>query len=195
MQIERGRRLGVHFDDQVVWIYVWNWVFFVKDVEEGKCKGRNRKDKNCSEKPYTLKFSTNIYAKCTSKYEGLKWVAQKKENVRLFSIAIYIFPYSIQPANPNSFLLLPVYVRNFQSISSSRTPGLPWSKWKRNGVLSTTNQHCVHGNSGWRHLKQQCWVGCETKKSLPFTSYLLRLPSEKENGLSSGRILFFRSLA
>ena len=112
----------------------------------------------------------------------------------LFSIDNYIFPYSIQPANPNSFLFLPVYVWNFQSISSSRSPGLPWSKWQRNGILSTTNQHCVHGNSSWRHLKQECWVGSEMKKSLPFKSYLLRLPSEKENGLSSGKILFFRSL-
>ena len=122
MQMERGSRVGVYFGDKVVWIYVWNWVFFVKYVEEGKCKGGNE-DKNCSEKPYTLNFSTNIYAKCTSKYEGLKWVAQKKENVSLFSVANYIFPYSIQPANPNSFFLLPVYVWNFQSISSSRTPG------------------------------------------------------------------------
>ena len=45
----------------------------MKYVEEGKCKGGNgRKDENCSEIPYTLKFSTDIYAKCISKYEGLK---------------------------------------------------------------------------------------------------------------------------
>lgn len=39
MQMERGSRVGVYFGDKVVWIYVWNWVFFVKYVEEGNAKG------------------------------------------------------------------------------------------------------------------------------------------------------------
>lgn len=104
MQMERGSGLGVYCGDKVVWIYVWNWVFFVKYVEEGKCKGGNeRKDENCSEIPYTLKFSTDIYAKCTSKYEGLKWVPQKKEKICFQLLIIFsLTASSLQTPIPSS---------------------------------------------------------------------------------------------
>lgn len=129
-----------------------------------------------------------------------QWTKRRKvsgtcrENKCQFSMADYIFLYSIQPANPNSFLFIPVYVWNLQSVSSSRNPGLPRSKWERNGVLFATHQHCVHGNSSRRHLNRQCWVGVKLWKSLLLNVILPDSHQSKDSGLCGVRTWFFKSL-
>lgn len=117
-----------------------------------------------------------------------------RENKCQFSIADSLFFYSIQLANPSSFLFISVYVWNLQSVFHSRSPGLPRSKWERNGVLFATHQHCVHGDSSWRHLNQQCWVVVKLWKFQLLNIILSDSHQSKDNGVCGVWTRFFKSL-